>query len=308
MIAASLALASFTVSGQVLGAYLRNFGAAVLNVTLSLYILDHIRKADLARTEPLRLSLSTFSWVLGPALGVWLYDRAGPAGTQFAAITCALLLLGVFWALRLSDAKMLPSGTMTSFNPIANVRRFVNQPRLRLAWAIAFGRSCFWATFFIYGPLLVVEGNLSKQTAGFMISASQLLLLTAWAFGRWAAKVGVRPIISLCFLVMGVASLGAGMAGSDHAAIAIVLLLVGSLAAAGVDAVGGIPFLRAVRFHERQRMAAVYRTYIDLSELLPSLFFALALTVFPLGIVFVILGFLLAAVGLVAWRHLPRSM
>jgi hypothetical protein len=38
------------------------------------------------------------------------------------------------------------------------------------------------------------------------------------------------------------------------------------------------------------------------------LIFALALTVFPIGVVFMILGILLAAIGVVAWRHLPRSM
>lgn len=308
MIAASLALASYTVPGQVLGVYLRNFGAAVLNVTLSLYILDHIRKSDLARTEPLRMSLSTVSWMAGPAAGVWLYDHYGPQGAQAAAICCALLLLGVFWALRLSDVYTLPSGTLTGFNPLANVARFASQPRLRLAWTIAFGRSCFWATFFIYGPLLVVEGNLSKQTAGLMISASQLLLLAAWLFGRWAARSGVRPVISLCFLVMGLTSLGAGMAGSQQAVLAIVLLLVGSLAAAGVDAVGGIPFLRAVRFHERQRMAAVYRTFIDFSELIPGLIFALALRYFEVPVTFIIMGAGMLASAWISWRHLPKSM
>ena len=41
--------------------FLRNCGAGILNITLSLYIMDHIKKSDLARAEPLRLSLSTFS-------------------------------------------------------------------------------------------------------------------------------------------------------------------------------------------------------------------------------------------------------
>jgi hypothetical protein len=254
------------------------------------------------------MSLSTLSWMAGPAVGVWLYDNHGPWGAQLAAIGCSLLLLAVFWALRLSDARTLPSGTMTGFNPLANVARYAAQPRLRLAWTIAFGRSCFWATFFIYGPLLVVEGNLSKQTAGFMISASQLMLLTSWLFGRWAASAGVRPVISICFAVMGLASLGAGIAGSAYAPVAMALLLVGSLAAAGVDAVGGIPFLRAVRFHERQRMAAVYRTFIDFSELVPGIVFAVALRFFDIPIVFVLLAFGLLATGFISWRYLPKSM
>ena len=59
---------------------------------------------------------------------------------------------------------------------------------------------------------------------------------------------------------------------------------------------------------ERQKMAAVYRTYIDCSELIPAFVFAIALLWLPIGAVFVILSGALAAVGYVAWRHLPKSL
>lgn len=308
MIAASLALASYTVAGQALGAYLRNTGAAILNVTLQLYIMDNIRRTDLARTEPLRLSFSTVSWMAGPALGVWLYTRYGPTAPQLAAIAISIVLLIVFWTLRVSDSKSLPSGTLKPFNPLANVKRFVEQPRLRLAWVIAFGRSCFWATFFIYGPVLVIEGGLPKQTAGWMISGSQAVLAGAFLYGKLARKVGVRPVISACFMVMTFACVVAGLAGSAHPYTAITFLLAGSMAATGIDGVGSIPFLRAVRFHERQHMAAVYRTFIDLSELLPGLIFAVALSFFEVQVVFLILALWTAVVGFLSWRYLPRSL
>ena len=82
----------------------------------------------------------------------------------------------------------------------------------------------------------------------------------------------------------------------------------GSVAASAIDGVGGIPFLRAVRHHERQKMAAVYRTYIDCSALIPAFVFAIALLWLPIGAVFVILSGALAAVGYVAWRYLPKSL
>ena len=308
MIAASIALASFSVTGQVIGSYMRNTGAALLNVTLSLYIMDNIRKADFAQTEPLRLSLSTISWMAGPATGIWLYTEYGPLVPQVAAIGISLILLGVFWVLRISDTRSLPSGNLKPFNPLANVRRFVEQPRLRLAWVIAFGRSCFWATFFIYGPVLVIEGGLHKQTTGWMISGSQALLAGAFLYGRLALKTGVRPVIASCFAVITLSSLAAGIAGSAHPYIAIGFLLLGSLAASGIDGVGSIPFLRAVRYHERQHMAAVYRTFIDLSELVPGLIFAVALAYFDVNVVFIILAGWTAVVAFLSWRYLPRSL
>jgi MFS family permease len=308
LIAASLALASFTLTGQVAGTFLRNCGAAILSITLSLYILDHIKRSDLARVEPLRLSLSTFSWMVGPATGIWLYSRYGPAAPQAAAIAAAAALFGLFWYLRLSDHTTLPSGTLQPFNPLANVRRFVAQPRLRLAWFIAFGRSCFWTSFFIYGPLLIVEGGLGKQFGGLIVSASQAVLLSAYVSGRLARRHGVRMVIALAFAAAALASLAAGIAGKNAPYMAAFLLLIGSAAASALDGVGGIPFLRAVRQHDRQRMTAVYRTYIDFSELIPSFVFVFALSYFEIGSVFVILGAGLAIIGAVSWKFLPRSM
>lgn len=308
LMTASLFLASFTVAGQIGGMFFRNCGAAVLNITLSLYILDHIKKSDLAHSEPLRLSLSTFSWMIGPASGVWLYTKFGAWGPQLASITVAAILLVLFWILRLSDRVVMPSGTLQPFNPLANVARFVRQPRLRLAWMVAFGRSCFWATFFIYGPLLMVEGGVGKQIGGLMISASQGLLLCAYLFGRLAYRFGVRLVISLCFQMMAVSSIAAGIAGKERPYIAMLFLLFGAFAASGLDGVGGIPFLRAVRAHERQSMAAVYRTYIDFSDLIPAMIFAVALSYFEIGIVFIILGVSLVVLGSIAFRYLPKSM
>lgn len=306
---ASLALASHVLPGQAAGMVLRNTGAAILNITLSLYILDHIPRGELTRAEPLRLSLSTFSWMAGPTVGVWLYVHFGPWGPQLAAIVSGAALLALFWYFRLSDGgRALTSSNLQAFNALSNVRRFMAQPRLRLAWLIAFGRSCFWTTFFIYGPLLVVESGLSKTAGGLLISASQAVLLTAWASGRLAHRHGVRVVIPCALAAGAAASLAAGMAGTTAPFVAMGCLLAGSMAASALDGVGGIPFLRAVRHHERQQMAAVYRTYIDFSELVPSFMFAFALLWLPIGSVFVILSIVLAAIGFVSWRFLPRSM
>jgi Major Facilitator Superfamily len=288
--------------------FLRNIGASLLNVTLALYILDHVKKYDLARVEPMRLSLSTVSWALGPFFGVWLYANHGPWAPQALSIAACLGLLAMFWALRLTDHAIIRNGPARQPNPLANVSRFVSQPRLRLAWLIAFGRSCFWATLFIYGPLLMVESGLGKVAGGWLISMSQILLVSAYFFGRLARRIGVRKVIAMSLAADAVLAFIAGLAGTQWPLLAAVFLLAGSVAASALDGVGGIPFLRAVRHRERAEMAAVYRTYIDLSELLPSFVFALALTFFPIGIVFVILGVLLSGISLVAWRHLPRSM
>ncbi|HTN95516.1 MAG TPA: MFS transporter [Nordella sp.] len=308
LILASLAFAFHTLPGQVGGMYLRNLGTATLNISLSLYILDHIRRADLVRSEPMRLAFSAASWTVGPFLGVWLYEAYGAWAPQALSIASCILLLIFFWYLRLNAHPVIKAATSKPQNPLANVGRFVAQPRLRLAWFIAFGRSCFWSTFFIYGVLLMIEGGLGKEASGILISASQLVLGTAYLFGKISERTGVRVVISLSFAVAAVAGFGAGYAGTDAPITAAIFLLIGAVANSALDGVGGIPYLRSVRPHERPQMTGVYRSYIDSSDLLPSFIYSIVLLFFPLGTVFYILGILLAVVGFVSWRYLPRSM
>ena len=54
LMAAGALLATHTLAGQAAGMFFRLLGTACLHITLSLYILDHIRKQDLVRSEPLR--------------------------------------------------------------------------------------------------------------------------------------------------------------------------------------------------------------------------------------------------------------
>jgi len=308
LILASLAFALHTLPGQVGGMYLRNVGTATLNISLSLYILDHIRKADLVRSEPMRLTFSATSWTIGPFLGVWLYQTYGAWAPQALSIASSILLLAFLWYLRLNAHPVIKAATSPPQNPLVNVGRFVSQPRLRLAWFIAFGRSCFWSTFFIYGSLLMIEGGLGKEASGILISASQIVLGTAFLFGKISERTGVRKVISLSFAVAAVAVFGAGYAGTSAPVLAGVFLLIGAVANSALDGVGGIPYLRSVRAHERPQMTGVYRSYIDLSDLLPSFIYSIVLLFFPLGTVFYILGILLTVVGIVSWRYLPRSM
>ena len=55
-------------------------------------------------------------------------------------------------------------------------------------------------------------------------------------------------------------------------------------------------------------MSAVYRTYLDFSELLPPLVYSVVLAFFGLGAVFATLGVFTALCGWLTWRYLPKSM
>jgi MFS family permease len=306
--AAALLFASYTITGQISGMYLRNAGTSIVGVGLQLYIMDHVSKLKLAHVESTRLSLSTLSWTAGPMAGAWLYQHYGVWAAHGSVIIVGMLLMAWFWWIKLRDPDLLPPGTVSSFNPLRNAISFIRQPRLRLAWSIAFARSCFWSAMFIYCPVFLTEAGWSKTAAGSVVSASQLMLPFSFLFGKLAMVFGIRPIVAMSFVGIFVMAIAAGSIGFTHVGVVVGLLLAASLCATGLDGVGGIPFMRAVKPRQRREMTSVYRTYYELSDLLPGIVFMGLLSFFATPIVFIAVGLLGGFMAVLTWRHLPKSM
>ncbi len=296
-----------TLAGQVLGMLARVMGSSALAITLNLYIMDHIRKTEVMQAESLRMAWSMLGWTAGPTLGVFLYSRYGIVAPNLVVIGFASVLLVMFWRYRLSDNALIRPGKTRASNPLANIGRFVAQPRLRLAWVIAFGRSCFWTTFFVYAPLLMVVTGEGSLAGGLLVSAGNAMLFFAVYWGRVGRRYGARNIMTLAFFAM-TATLFVAFCGERFPLVAGFFLLGSALFAIALDALGSTAFLRAVHAYERPQMSAVYRTYLDLSELLPPLVYSVVLAFFGLGAVFGTLGVFTAFCGWLVWRYLPKSM
>jgi MFS family permease len=304
--AAPALIATSTLTGQVAGMLLRVFAVACLNITLSLYIMDYIAKRDLVHSEPLKLFFSAAAWCIGPTLGVYLHDRIGHGAAEAFSAVCALAVLGNFWLLRLQDNPAVAAATKPPPNPLASIGRFLVQPRLRLAWAISFGRSAWWSMFFVYAPLYMVHSGESSLAGALLVSAANFMLVLTPLWGRFAVAQGLRLAIVVAFLTVGAATLAAGTLAT-YAYVAGICLLLAAVACVGLDAVGNIPFFRAVHPYERPPMTTVFRTYVDAAELVPSAVFAVLLSFFDLPVVFLTAGLSTLAFGLLA-LYLPRGM
>lgn len=284
----------------------RSLAVVCVNVSLNLYILDYIKRKDFVASEPLRLAFLGISWFIGPALGIFLYSRFGLLPVCLLSAGFALAALGYFWYLRIVENPTVAPARQSPPMPWHNIRRYLAQPRLRLAWIIPFGRSTFWTTFFVYPPLYIVQQGGSDAVVAIMLSAGQGLLFFAPVFGRLGRRHGIRRIIIGAGVLSGAISIAAGFLQPSPLATAA-LFVCAALGATALDALGNIPFLRAVRHYERSEMTSVFRTYIEASQLLPAAAYALVLTVAPLPAVFVVLGLVLLVSTWYA-RYLPKSL
>ena len=238
LIVAALCLVTSTQVGQVGGMMFRVIGTACLNVTLNLYVLDYIRKHDFVRNDSVRIGFSVVGWTVAPYMGIWLYANYGPAASYSVSAGFALTLVAVFWILRLSNGKAISRGKSLPANPLMLLGHFFRQPRLRLAWCIAFGRSSFWSTFFVYAPILMVTTGQGVEAGGILVSAGNALLISIMFWGRAGERFGVRRLAAFAFLCAAASLFVASYTGEAYPILSAGLLLVTWLTAMVSKSVG----------------------------------------------------------------------
>lgn len=287
------------------GLFLHAFAVAAAEVTLSLYVLGRIPRAQITRFEPLRVFYNVLALTIGPFLGVYLQSRIQH---ELPFIGCALFMLAsvlVFRALGLQHTR-LPLSRSTSANPLAYLARYLRQARLRLAYGLVLARSCWWTMFIIYVPIYAAASGLGDLTGAAIVSIGTAWTLSVPFWGWVARRYGVRRLMmtgfgSSCALTLAV------YAVVDLPRVASVVLVVSAFGATMLDGVGNVLFLRAVRAGERAEMTAVFSTYRDTGQLLTPGLFAVLLSYFALPIVFstAALWMLVAA-----WfcRYIPRRL
>ena len=305
---ASFAFATHTLEGQVAGMFLRVVANSCVSIVLSLYIMDNVPKTQLVRSESLRMASSTFAWTLGPVTGGWLYTTYGLWAVHGTAIFVAALLFCLFWYFRLGDNASIKPAKQPPINPLKNFVRFFRQPRLRLAWLIAFARSSFWTTYFVYGPILMVATGQGKLAGGLFLSIGNIMLFSTILWARVAKRIGLRRAITICFTGLTCFLIAAGTTGDKYPLVTALFLIFGTIFGSALDGIGSTPYLRSVKGRERPAMTSVYRTFLDFSDLLPSLVYSVVLTFFGFGSIFYALACLTGVAAIVVWRYLPKAM
>jgi predicted MFS family arabinose efflux permease len=260
----------------------------------------------MGRFEPLRVLFQAVPWTIGPWLGVRLQQDLGIWAPYAFGAGIGAVGLAYFWLLRLTESAALQPPRQQPTNPLHYLPRFVEQPRLRLAWLLAFGRAGWWTMFFIYAPIYAISSGLSEETGGLLVSigAAALFLVPLW--GAVARRFGVRPLLIGGYGATALLTLAVCLV-IDLPWVGAVMLATAAFVAGSIDGAGNVPFLRAVRPLERQPMTTVFTTYRDAAAVAPPGAFTLLLKVFELPVVFLVSGAgMLLLAGLA--RHIPRRL
>ena len=285
---------------------LQQASSSLFSVCLSLYIMDYIGKKDLIFSETRRMFYTGGVWLVGPTLGLWLWDKVGPWSPLTAAAFSGLLLLGYFWYLRLTPNNAIQKAKNPSVNIFKIIPRYFAQKSMRIAYAITLSRAIFWVSLFVYGPIYVVEANLPTWVAGSLLSMASALLLISPVIQRLAGHFGTRTMLIYALVLSGTSIFMLFLLGAPRP-IGLAFWLIAAVGGVTTDVLGNIPFMRMVKPRERTEMTMIFSTWREGSQLLTPLLVSLILLFFSFEAYYVLLAILLFAAAYTA-SFLPRRL
>ncbi|MCU9839270.1 MFS transporter [Ruegeria sp. WL0004] len=299
------ALAVQGTPGAVVAALACNAVAAVVCfICFNAYVLDYIERVDLGRCETSRMFYSAMGWTAGPMAGVLLMELWAPAPFVISGIA-ALLMLAVFWILRMGNGKMIVRARGPARNPLAFLPRFFAQPRLVSGYLFAMIRSCGWWVYVVYLPIFSIESGMGDKVGGILLSITNGMLFLAPLILRWVQARSLRSAVRTGFAGAGLCFAAAGFL-SGWPPLAAFVLMLGSFWLIVLDICAGLPFLMAVKPSERTEMSAIYSSYRDVSGIMTPGAAWLVLMVAPVAGIFVAGGTALFGAFAIAARLHPR--
>ena len=285
---------------------LQSAAASLFSVCISLYIMDYIGKKDLIFTESKRLLYTGIAWMIGPVLGLWLWEQTIPIAPFLLSAVAMSSMLGYFWYLRLGRSEVIRKAKRPSTNILKVIPRYFEQPALRIAYLITLSRAIFWMTVFIYGPIYVVEAELPTWVAGAFLSVVSSLLIVSPLIRRVASRFGTRPVIIFALWSTGLSMVLLYLLGEPQP-LGLAFWVLASFGGAIIDVLGNIPFMRMVKPRERTEMTMIFSTWREGSQLLTPLLVSLVLLVAPFETFYLLLALILISAGSFA-SFLPRRL
>jgi MFS family permease len=285
---------------------LQSAAASLFSVCLSLYIMDYVGKKELIFTESRRLLYTGIAWMIGPMLGLWLWQETGRWAPLLLSACSTAGMLVYFWYLRLGHNEVIQKAKRPSVNIFKIIPRYFSQSALRIAYFITLSRSIFWMTVFIYGPIYVVEAGMSNWVVGAFLSIVSSLLIISPLIRRLASRFGTRPVIVSALWSTGIAMIALFLIGEARP-IGLVFWVLAAVGGAIVDVLGNIPFMRLVKPRERTEMTMIFSTWREGSQLLTPLLVSAVLLLAPFEVYYLVLAAILISAGSVA-TYLPRRL
>ncbi len=237
-------------------------------------------------------SFTNLGWFIGPLLGGLTLSVAGFEGVFILA--GGLTMLGGLYVLLFPFKTMVKNRPQLDTKVKANLKFYLANPQLRIAYLLKFGVDLWWGFVFTFIIIFMLKGGYDSAAIGLFIALTQLpLFLFEFKTVNFVARYGFRRIFIVSYASLAFICLLSFFLFESHLAIVLGLVLLGSLALSFLEPVSDLFFFSKVTLLEEEKTYPVYETSSLLGSVISRIFPGLVLIIFYDQAVFALMGLLM---------------
>lgn len=306
MLAACYAMMSFSIrpSTFIMLDYTTGIAITLVGVLIPLFMSDFSRGVGMARLNSRYHLWLNIGALFAPMIAVAIANRFDNRAAFFASalIYLAGWMFFKYFHIVQEDKKVKPVNPRKTFRALwKNTVAFFRRPGMPRAYFVNFGYYSLRAMRYLYVPIVVVEAGFSKDALGWVLTLGIIpYLVLSEMMGRLVRRFGKKIWLLAGFLSFAAFSVLATFAtGFPLLAIFVMWQVSGAL----MESVHDLLFFDSAKKSEQARFYGVFRTSVNLPNVVAPMLGAACITAFgatsAVWIVTAVIG-VLAALVLVA--------
>lgn len=283
MLAVCYAMMSFSIrpSTFIILDYTTGIAITLVGVLIPLFMSDFSKNIGMAKLNSRYHLWVNIGALFAPMIAVSIATRFNNRAAFFAS---ALIYLAGWISFRLfrivqEDKKISPVNPRKTFKALwKNSLRFFSRPGMARAYAINFGYYSLRAMRYLYVPIVVIENGFSKDTLGWVLT----LGIVPYLFLSELMAVLVKKYGKKLWLLIGFVSFAifSALATFVTGIPLLIIFVAWQVSGALMESVHDLLFFDATKKTEQTRYYGVFRTSVNLPNVIAPILGAASITIF----------------------------
>ena len=239
---------------------------------------DEAGDENLNEEEGILYTLLNISWFLGPLIAGFILASYG---INFVFLSSAIfILIGILVLKRLNIKTKKKKREKIDKNIFQNLKEFVNNKKLLIAYSIGAGIEIWYAIIYIYVPLFIIKAGLGEEIVGIFLSLIIVpLVIFEYKISKLTKKNGFKWFLSGGFIILGISGILVFFISNIYYILGVLVLA--HIAMAALEPLQDIYFFKQVNSNEEEKFYPIFATSSDLGGFIGKISIAFILLFLP---------------------------
>ena len=259
----------------------RIFSIVLIGLSITLFMRDFSKEEELGEAEGELFVFDNLGYLIGPLLAGFLAYKYGFDSVFFLAALLSLIAYSYFnhqyfvkKHKHIKNKVSLPKGNLK-----LNMKDFFSKKENIKSFIVKFGLEYWWASFYFYVPLFIVNLGFKHNIVGLIVGATVIPLIILEMFvGRIADKRGYKKLFISGFFLLAIIISLIPIINNKIASLGILILT--SFAVTMIEPIQDIHFFKSNEKKEEDRLFGVLMLSFPLAEILAPSIAAISIILF----------------------------